>query len=66
MKQTELQWTLGVRILVQKMDDLLMKKEFEFVSVIYNRNNGNIIVKVKKQMLYDKRMTMKSLLEQNS
>ena len=30
------------------MDDLLMKKEFEFVSVIYNRNNGNIVVKVKK------------------
>ena len=66
MKQTELQWTLGVRILVQKMDDLLMKKEFDFVSVIDNRNNGNIVVKVKKQMLYDKTMTMKSLLEQNS
>ena len=66
MKQTELQWTLGVRILVQKMDDLLMKKEFDFVSVIDNRNNGNVVVKVKKKMLYDKRMTMKSLLEQNS
>ena len=66
MKQTELQWTLGVRILVQKMDDLLMKKEFEFVSVIDNRNNGNVVVKVKKKMLNDKRMTMKSLLEQNS
>ena len=48
------------------MDDLLKKKEFEFFSVIDNRNNGNIVVKVKKNMLYDKRMTMKSLLEQNS
>ena len=43
-----------------------MKKEFEFVSVIDNRNNGNVVVKVKKKMLYDNRMTMKSLLEQNS
>ena len=42
-----------------------MKKEFEFVSVIDNRNNGKV-VKIKKKMLYDKRMTMKSLLEQNS
>ena len=42
-----------------------MKKEFEFVSV-KKINNGNVVVKVKKKMLYDKRMTMKSLLEQNS
>ena len=26
-----------------------MKKEFEFVSVIDNRNNGNVVVKVKKK-----------------
>ena len=43
-----------------------MKKEFEFVSVSDNTNNGNKAVKVKKKVLYDKRMTMKSLLEQNS
>ena len=26
-----------------------MKKEFEFVSVIDNRNDGNIVVKVKRK-----------------
>ena len=26
-----------------------MKKEFEFVSVIDNRNNGDVVVKVKKK-----------------
>ena len=41
--------TRGKNLGSKKMDDLLMKKEFESVSVIDNRNNGNVVVKVKKK-----------------